>query len=396
MIYVGIDAASEKHDVFIMGPNKTRFGSSFQIKNTKQEYKKLLSKINEAKKFFKDSNVCIGVESTGVYSTTILEYTSTLDKCEVVFINPVLTNMFQLSQKVHYAKTDSIDAEGICMYLLKNYDELHTYTPISYHIKQIKSLERELSNINKLLNKNINKLTGIIHITFPEFLGIFPKLKGKLCFSLLSEYPIPSDYHGKHLSTIYKFGLEHSKGHFSEAKVEKLISNSRETIGVYNTSDRIIIKQLASLILLLMEQKQEIIIELTKLVKEHCPVLLTIPGIGSITAAAIIGEIGDITNFKNADSVLAYAGLSLRVYESGKYKANQVSITRKGSSYLRNAIFQAARQIVRRDNTFKSYFEKKLSEGKTYNCAIGHVTKKLVRVIFSILKNNKDFKSVNN
>lgn len=124
--------------------------------------------------------------------------------------------------------------------------------------------------------------------------------------------------------------------------------------------------------------------------------LLTIPGIGSITAAAIIGEIEDITNFKNADSVLAYAGLSLRVYESGKYKANQVSITRKGSSYLRNAIFQTARQIVRRDNTFKSYFEKKLSEGKTYNCAIGHVTKKLVRVIFSILKNNKDFKSVNN
>ena len=117
MIYVGIDVASEKHDVCIMSEEGKIFGKKFQIKNTMDEYKKLLSKINEAKKFFKDSNVRIGIESTGVYSSTILNYLSSFEQTEVIFINPILTNMFQLSQSVHYAKTDAIDAEGICNYL---------------------------------------------------------------------------------------------------------------------------------------------------------------------------------------------------------------------------------------------------------------------------------------
>ncbi len=396
MIYVGIDAASEKHDVCIMSSNKQIYEKKFQVTNSKEEYKKLLSKITGAKKFFKDSNVCIGIESTGVYSSTILEFFSVLPQTEVIFINPILTNMFQLSQSVHYAKTDSIDSEGICKFLIKNYDDLLTYTPISYHIKQIKSLERELNNINKSLTKTINRLTGLIHIIFPEFFKVFPKIKGKLVLSLLHEYSIPSDYSNRRLTTVLEFGKKASKGHFYEDKAIKLLSLAKDSVGIYSISDKIIVKQLTKLILLLMNQKQEIINELNILIQEHCPNLLTIPGIGSITAAGIIGEVGNISNFKNADSLLAFAGLNPRVYQSGKYTAKNTPITKKGSSYLRNAIFQASRVIIYYDNTFSAYFQKKLAEGKTYNCAIGHVTKKLTRVIFSILKNDKFFESLNN
>lgn len=106
MIYVGIDVASEKHDVFIMSNEGKIFGKKFQIKNTNDEYKKLLSKINEAKKLFKDSNVHIGIESTGVYSSTLVNYFSNCDSIEVIYINPILTNMFQHSESIHYAKTD--------------------------------------------------------------------------------------------------------------------------------------------------------------------------------------------------------------------------------------------------------------------------------------------------
>lgn len=143
----------------------------------KMNIKKLLSVINKAKKFFKDSNVRIGIESTGVYSSTILNYFSQFKEIEVIFINPVLTNMLQLSQSVHYAKTDAIDAEGICNYLQDNRKKLLSL--------QLKSLYREMITQSK------NRLTGIIHIVFHEFLSVFHKIDGKFVYTLLKEYPTP-------------------------------------------------------------------------------------------------------------------------------------------------------------------------------------------------------------
>ena len=396
MIYVGMDVASNKHDVCIMNENGEVYGKKFQIKNTKDEYKKLLNKISNAKKLFKDSIVRIGIESTGVYSSTILNYFSNIENIEVIFINPVLTSMFQLSESVHYAKTDSIDAEGICNYLIDKKNKLFTYTPISYQIQKIKSLYRELVKLNKLITQTTNRLNGLIHIVFPEFLKVFSKIKGKLTLNLLSEYPTPEAYKGKHFNTLYEFARKYSKGHISKENIEKLLEYSKNSIGIYCSSDALIIKQMAQLLLLLNNQKDEIIKELVKLTKEECPNLLTIPGIGALSAAGIIGEIGNISNFRNADSMLSFAGLDPIVYESGKFKAKSTPITKHGSSYLRNALILASRAIVRNDKTFKDYFTKKLNEGKSYNCSIGHVSKKLVRVIFSLLKNNKTFESVNN
>ena len=396
MIYVGIDVASSKHDVCIMSNDGEIYGKKFQIGISKDEYKKLLNKIEDAKKLFKDSNVCIGIESTGVYSSTILNYFSKLKEAKVIFINPVLTSMFQLSESVHYAKTDSIDAEGICNYLIDKKNKLYTYTPASYQIQKIKSLYRELIKLNKLINQILNRLTSLIHVVFPEFLKIFPKIKGKLPLSLLNCYPTPDAYKGKRINTILEFGKKVSKGHFYNNQVELLLEYSKNSVGIYCSSDSLLIRQLSQTLLLFIEQKQEIINELVILTKEECPNLLSIPGIGANTASGIIGEIGNISNFKNADSLLAYAGLDPKVYESGKFKAKSTPISKHGSSYLRNALIQTSRTIVRNDKTFNDYFNKKLSEGKSYNCSIGHVSKKLVRVIFSILKNNKEFISLNN
>lgn len=396
MIYVGIDVASEKHDVCIMSNEGEIFGKIFQIQNTKDEYKKLLSKINEAKKFFRDSNVCIGIESTGVYSSTILNYFLNIEQIEVIFINPVLTNMFQLSQSVHYAKTDTIDAEGICNYLQDKRKKLLTYTPPSYHSLQLKSLYREMVKLNKLINQTKNRLNGIIHTVFPEFLKIFPRINGKGVYSLLIEYPLPSSYKGKQLNTIYDFAYRNFKGHIKKESIEQLFAYAKNSIGVFNDLDKILIKQLTSLIKIYEDQKKELIEEMTNIVKKKFPNILTIPGIGGNTAAGIIGEIGDISNFHNADSLLAFAGLNPLVYQSGKYEAQHTRISKKGSSYLRNALTMIAQVIIKHDETFKQYYTKKRNEGKKYLTSISHVRKKLTRVIYSVLKNNVKYKSLNN
>jgi len=396
MIYVGIDVASNKHDVCIMSEEGEIFGNVFQIRNSRDEYKKLLNKIKDAKKLFKDSNVRIGIESTGAYSSALVNYLSNCDAIEVIYINPILTNMFQHSELVHYAKTDKLDAEGICNFLQQKKKKLYTYTPPSYHIQEAKSLGRELNNINKSLNKQINHLTSLLHVVFPEFFQIFPRIKGKLCLSLLEVFPTPRDYLNKRVSTIFNLGYKAAKGHFSQSQANAILSLAKHSIGFYSSSDSIIIKQLVQLIKLLTEQKAKLIKRMTALVKEHCPILLSNPGIGGNIACTIYGEIGDISNFHNADALVAFSGVNPLVYESANFKAKNTMISKKGSSYLRNAIIQASRVIIRIDPIFKQYFNKKKSEGKCFNSCINHVAKKLIRVLHHLLKHNCDYQIVNN
>ena len=188
MIYVGIDAASNKHDVCIMSEEGEIFGKVFQIQNSQDEYKKLLNKIKDAKKLFKDSNVRIGIESTGAYSSALVNYLSNCDAIEVIYINPILTNMFQHSELVHYAKTDKLDAEGICNFLQQKKKKLYTYTPPSYHIQEAKSLGRELNSINKSLNKQINHLTSLLHVFFLNFFKFFLRLKENYVYLYLKHF----------------------------------------------------------------------------------------------------------------------------------------------------------------------------------------------------------------
>ncbi|MDD3999449.1 MAG: transposase, partial [Bacilli bacterium] len=119
--------------------------------------------------------------------------------------------------------------------------------------------------------------------------------------------------------------------------------------------------------------------------------IMSIPGIGYTTGAMILSEIGDINNFASANSLLAYAGLDPSVYQSGKYDASKNTISKRGSKYLRYAIHLSSNIIWQHDKTFRDYYLKKSVEGKHHFVIIGHIDKKLVRVIYSILKNNTSF-----
>ena len=389
MICVGIDTASDKHDVCIMNQEGEIFKRIFTIHNNKTEYKKLFNEIESAKKFRNDSKVCIGIESTGVYSETLVHYLSKIEAYEIIYINPILTNMFQHSEIIHYAKTDKIDAKGICTFLSDKRKRLYTYTPPSYTILEMRSLGREINHLNKQINKTVNRLTGMLHVVFPEFFQVFDKVKGSTCLEYLRLYPTPDMIVKKHsLNDVYK-KLD-SRGRKIE-NLNKLIHFAKETIGHSTKSDAIAISFLASQLQLFYSQKEALIDRMDILVTENAMNLAQIPGIGAITACTIMGEIGDISNFRRADSLVAYAGINPMVYQSGKYEAKGLSMSKKGSSYLRNAIILVSRLIIQYDEKFKTYYEKKRAEGKSYNVAIGHVSNKLTRVIYHILKYNEPY-----
>ena len=122
----------------------------------------------------------------------------------------------------------------------------------------------------------------------------------------------------------------------------------------------------------------------------HSPIL-SIPGINYRMGAMIIAEIGDFNRFETPDKILAYAGLSPSTYQSGQLDSAYSHMEKRGSKYLRYALFNAAKFVCHWDPTFSAYLAKKRAEGKHYNVAISHAAKKLVRVIYQLEKSGQSY-----
>lgn len=130
--------------------------------------------------------------------------------------------------------------------------------------------------------------------------------------------------------------------------------------------------------------------QISTIIKELNPKMLSIPGLGEISAATILSEYGDIKNFSSPTKMLAFAGLEPSVIQSGTLESNG-KMVKHGSGHLRYTIMNVAMSILRYSPTFYDYYLKKRSEGKCHRIALSHVCKKLIRVIYSIEKNNIDF-----
>lgn len=386
MIYVGIDVASDKHDFIIMNENGNMYTKrSVVIPNTNEGYKKLHNSINEFCGVNNDYKVRIGLESTGFYHQNILNYLVN-NGFEVMVINPILTNMSKKSKKVHTPKNDNLDAIAICKYLKDPETVFKPYTITSYHSEALKSLSRERFHLIENLSKEKQNIYKLITIIFPEFLALFSNIYQGSAANILTKYPSPKLISRAHLSTLK--GLIHGK---CKTNAETLQETAKNSIG---TSDDYLSFQLTQAFKRLNNMLDEIR-EYNSKIKEYVllinPKILSIPGVSYITAGIILGEIGDIKRFKNAEHLISFSGLDIEVYESNKTKATKYHISKKGSKYLRFAFYQVAKVIWRFDSQFAEYYSKKKNEGKHFFVILGHIEKKIVRVVFSVLKNNKDY-----
>ena len=123
----------------------------------------------------------------------------------------------------------------------------------------------------------------------------------------------------------------------------------------------------------------------------HSPIT-TIPGIGTRMGAMILAEVGDFSRFESSDKPLAYAGLSPSTYQSGQLKNCYAHMEKRGSRYLRYAIYNATKYVCLWDPTFAAYLSKKRAEGKHYNVAISHAAKKLIRLIYALEKSGESYR----
>ena len=145
------------------------------------------------------------------------------------------------------------------------------------------------------------------------------------------------------------------------------------------------------LILELGSEIEEIENEIKIIMDEINSPILSIPGINYRMGAMIIAEIGDFSRFDSPDKILAYAGFSPSTYQSGQLDSAYSHMEKRGSKYLRYALYNAAKYVCHWDSTFAGYLAKKRAEGKHYNVAISHSVKKLVRVIYHLVKSNQQY-----
>ena len=387
MICVGIDVAKDKHDCFITNSDGEVLFPAFTIQNNRNGFDDLFSKVQSISSDV--SNIKVGLEATGHYSYNLLGYL--IDKgLPTYVINPLHTNLYRKSLSLRKTKTDKVDARTIAMMLMSDVN-LKSYSDTSYHNEELKSLTRyrfDKVQERAQLKQSVSRLVTIL---FPELEKLVPTLHIASVYALLSELPSAGKIASCHLTHLTKLLENASKGRYSKEKAIEIREAAKVSIGSNMPAKSLELKHTLHLISELDSEISEIESEIKEIMDQISSPILTIPGIGYRMGAMILAEIGDFSRFDSPDKILAYAyaGASPSTYQSGQLESSYSHMEKRGSRYLRFALINAAKYVCHWDETFGAYLQKKISEGKHYNVAITHATKKLVRLIYAMEKSGK-------
>lgn len=385
MIYVGIDIAKTNHYASIVNYSTGEvIDTPFLVTNNKQGFELLYSKIRS----FDKQNVLIGLESTAHYGNNLIFYFH--DKqFKLGIINPIQTANLRKT-RIRKVKNDKVDSMLICEALSLGYYNLLS----DYDIKllEIKSLCRFHKELKDKASEAKIQLKTYVDQLFPE-LNIFFKdnLDIKTAHELLKNYQSPQEISKVNLTKLSNLLVKSSKGKYNKNRAVELKKLASNSVGINNSALSIQIKMTIELIELLESQIKDIETQVSDFIKKSDNVITSIPGIGDMTAAIIISEIGDINRFNNPGQVLAFAGLDPSVKQSGTFNASSTKMSKRGSSLLRYALILAANNVQLNTKTFNNYYNIKRAQGKPHYNALGHCAGKLIRTIFYLLTKNVKF-----
>jgi len=387
MIYVGIDVSKDKHDCTIVSSEGEVLADVFTVQNNLDGFKLLFQRIKSVAPDL--SKVKVGLEATGHYSYNILGFL--LDKgLPTYVINPLHTNLFRKSTSLRRTKTDRVDARTIAAMMMSGV-VLKSYTAISYHNEELKSLSRYRFDKVRERAKLKQSVSRLVNILFPELETLVPTLHMVSVYSLLAELPGAKQVASCHLTHLTNLLSTASKGHYDRSKAAEFRNAAQRSIGSVMPAKSLELQHTIRLIRELDTEIDDIEAALKQMMDEIASPILSIPGISYRMGAMILAEIGDFSRFSSPDKLLAYAGLSPSTYQSGKLDNAYAHMEKRGSRYLRYALFNATRYVCHWDNSFADYLAKKRSEGKHYNVAISHAAKKLVRLIFALQRSGEPY-----
>ena len=383
MFLVGIDVAKDKHDCFICDSEGNVIKDVFTFSNDREGFNLLLSFMPTS-----SENVKVGLEATGHYSLNLINFLIDNGYSPVVF-NPLQINLFRKAHTLRKTKTDKIDAKLIALMLSSS--DAKPHLDLSYHVKELKSLTRYRSRLKDQLARLKISLARIIEIVFPELEDCVYSINQKSTMALLYEFPSKELIANAHLTRLTNLLKDNSKGRYSKDKALEIRNVASNSIGTSSDASSFELVQTIDMINFYSSKIDELDAKIKDIMIELNSPILSIPGISYNLGSIILAEIVDINRFDTPAQLQAFAGLDPATHQSGKFIATGVSMVKRGSPYLRWAILNASRLIAMRDPYFKDYYQRKRKEGKHHFVALTHVAKKLIRVIFKLLKTNTQF-----
>ncbi len=390
MYYLGIDIGKQKHVAAMLTEEGDVRLKPLSFSATATGYQKLLSCVKSTT--VEHTDIAIAMEATGHYWLPLYEKLKA-DGFSVTVLNPLQVSSFR-NQGIRGSKTDSVDAVLIAR-VLRFGASLETRIPENA-ILALRNLTRYRTDLVQEASMAKNKVLALLDQVFPEFSSLFSDTFGAAALSLLKEAATPEEIlkiDDKKLCSILK---QASRGRAGKEQSIKIKSAAKSSFGLQAASDtfslqiKLIISQVEHIKSIIKTLDEEI----ERLYTKFNTTLTTIPGVGTTTAATVLAEIEDVHRFKSpsggAAALVAFAGLDPKLKESGKYRG-QVKTSKRGSPYLRRALFLAGFIAVRNDDYFRRIYEKQRQKGKNHKVAMIHVSVKMLHVIYSMLKNNSTY-----
>ncbi len=387
MICVGIDVAKDKHDCFIISSEGEVLADVFTIPNNSDVLNCLLHKMLACSSH--SDKIKAGLEATGHYSYNILGFLLN-NGLPTYVLNPLHTNLYRKSLSLRKTKTDRVDARTIAAMLMSDVG-LKPYTDTAYHNEELKSLTRYRFDKVRERGKLKQSVSRLVCILFPELEKLVPTLHMPSIYALLYEFPGAEQIANTHLTRLKSLLHDASKGHYGRDMAIQLRDAALSSIGSRMPAKSLELQHTIRLIREMDAEIADIEAAIQNIMDELDSPIITFPGISYRMGAMIIAEVGDFSRFDSPDKVLAYAGFSPSTYQSGQLSNAYAHIEKRGSRYLRYALYNATKYVCHWNPVFAAYLAKKRAEGKHFNVAISHAVKKLVRLIFALEKSRKPY-----
>lgn len=387
MHYAGIDIAKYRHEATVIDAAGKALLDSISFPNTKEGCEKLLtllSRLGIAKE-----DVIIGMEATGHYWLSVHAFFLELGY-EVKVINPLQSEAFR-KMYIRQTKNDSKDSFLIAQII--RFGQFSATSLSDESIVALRQLTRYRLSLVETCGDCKRRVIALLDQVFPEYGKLFSDTFGATSKELLLKYPTPEDLMEVPTRKLAALMTKSSKGKLGHDKAEELKAAASGTFGIAFAKDAFAfqIRQLMEQLTFLEGQITELDQQISHLLHHTNQVITTIPGIGNILGAIILSEIGDIHRFDSPAKLVAFAGLDVKVNQSGEFTGTKNKISKRGSPYLRRAIWLAASRAAFCDPILSEYYQSLKARGKHHLTAIGAVSRKFCNILFAILSENRPY-----
>jgi len=395
-LIVGIDAHKKKHAAVIKTPDAfTR--AKFKVENSRPGFEELLERVQSQMTKTGCKGAIFAIEAGGRYWRTLAYF---LEERELPFrlISPFTLKRRREGEDIDRKKNDYRDAD-MAAELLRTGKFTETKLPQGNYA-DIRAAYHSYYRLGRERSRATNLLSALLDSLFPEFHTVFKDVSAKTGLAVLATYPCPHTIAGMTMEKFMDTMLAKYKGqHIIRKKLSEVYQAAQRSVGI-QAGAGVISFELSLLIervRLLTEHRQkaeDLIIALMEWIPES-KYLLSVPGLGYITVAGILGELGPLTHYRDAKQLIKMAGINPTQSDSADKKGSRTPMSKKGRPLLRHCLWEAALNLLRYNEEFKAW-AKRLQERPLHQNPLkkrearGAVCRRLLCLVFALF-NKRSF-----